>query len=1008
MRFRSFTLLLLLVAVCISSPAQSTIHVPADQPTIQAGINAAQNGDTVLVAPGTYNENIDFLGKAITVTSSGGAATTVLRSAIYAPTVLFTHGETRASILSGLTISGGGVNPVLYTAGAIYLDYAAATIQDNIITDTQCAGVNSFFSSPLIRRNRISNTHVPPGHCDTRTVGEGVGISIYRSLAGIAPLVVSNVIENNGEGNGALQGGGGIDIDYTRGWDSADTPAPIIASNIIRFNTPGAGVPSSTYGGGVALFDAGGTLVNNLIYGNAATGSGGGVSLVGSSGSTPALLINNTISDNAVNVNLPSWAFTPVGGSQVFSSGGQALTLINNIITGTSGMSLITCNAANSSNPLTFTNNDLWNKAGPLVSDPGYGSCSEPTGSGGNISVDPLFLSSANGDYHPATNSPAVDSGSNSAVQIASSAGVDFTEDLENHARVVDATHKGTAIIDMGAYELSGQPPTTAVLSCSPLSVSIGQTSMLILVVTASTGTVLGSATLSDNSSLLGQLPLDSGSATYTYTGQSVGSHVLTATYPGSANLAASTATCTITVTGLPTSAVLHATPAMAAFGSATLLTANVTPSTLQGTGVPTGQVTFLREGTVLGTATLQNGVASFSAADLPGGTDQLTCTYAGDSIYGASACNRVPVTITAAPTTLTLTPSVNPALSGTPFSVTVHLAAGNGAPLPPGETVQLVNPLGFPITLTLDASGSATQSVVLPVIGTVVLTATFAGDTNLQPSTAVFGETVDGVVSSTNLTATPNPAYQNQEVILTATLALSGSQTPAGSLTFYDGATSLGTAALSNAGQAVLSSTMLAPGSHSLTATFNGTGPFLSSTSKPILETILPSTFAVTLTPATLTLHGGQGATVTTVLTSVGGFAGPLTLSAGPWPTYATGSFSPGALTLTAAGTGQANLVLTTAQEALNDPAARPGAKPWPILFAVSLLLPCSLTRFRRLRRLLAFATIAVLTQTLTGCGTVGVPFHLVPAGTYRIPITATDAAHHQQSATLTLTVAP
>ncbi len=50
----------------LASAAQATIHVPADQPTIQSGIDAAQNGDTVLVAPGNYAESLDFKGKGVT------------------------------------------------------------------------------------------------------------------------------------------------------------------------------------------------------------------------------------------------------------------------------------------------------------------------------------------------------------------------------------------------------------------------------------------------------------------------------------------------------------------------------------------------------------------------------------------------------------------------------------------------------------------------------------------------------------------------------------------------------------------------------------------------------------------------------------------------------------------------------------------------------------------------------------------------------------------------------
>ena len=54
------------------------INVPGDEPTIQAGIDAAVDGDEVVVAPGTYFEAIDFLNKAITVRSSGGAAVTTI------------------------------------------------------------------------------------------------------------------------------------------------------------------------------------------------------------------------------------------------------------------------------------------------------------------------------------------------------------------------------------------------------------------------------------------------------------------------------------------------------------------------------------------------------------------------------------------------------------------------------------------------------------------------------------------------------------------------------------------------------------------------------------------------------------------------------------------------------------------------------------------------------------------------------------------------------------------
>jgi hypothetical protein len=134
-----FLLRLLLIAFTLATPAvANTIHVPADQKTIQAGIDAANPGDTVLVAPGTYYENIDFKGKAITVTSSGGAANTIIDGGSSAAAVTFQSGETRASILSQFTIQHGGIVNYYGSNSGIYVGGSSPTTLNNIITLNNC------------------------------------------------------------------------------------------------------------------------------------------------------------------------------------------------------------------------------------------------------------------------------------------------------------------------------------------------------------------------------------------------------------------------------------------------------------------------------------------------------------------------------------------------------------------------------------------------------------------------------------------------------------------------------------------------------------------------------------------------------------------------------------------------------------------------------------------------------------------------------------------------------
>lgn len=96
--------MLLFAAPPMTARATATLNVPADFPTLQAAINAASDGDTVLVAPGTYTENIDFLGKAITVESAQGPGSTVIDGGNQATVVSFRSGESRAALLQGFTI----------------------------------------------------------------------------------------------------------------------------------------------------------------------------------------------------------------------------------------------------------------------------------------------------------------------------------------------------------------------------------------------------------------------------------------------------------------------------------------------------------------------------------------------------------------------------------------------------------------------------------------------------------------------------------------------------------------------------------------------------------------------------------------------------------------------------------------------------------------------------------------------------------------------------------------
>ena len=398
-----------LFLVCATSFALgSTIHVPADQPTIQAGINAAVKGDTVLVAPGTYLENINFNGKAITVKSASGSKVTIIDGGKVDSVVTFASGETLKSVLSGFTLQHG--NAASYFGGGVNIVSASPSVKSNVIqNNTACAaggGISSSFGSPLIQGNIVA------GNSQFGCSG-GDGAGIYIGGASSA-RIIGNVIANNTWGSGD---GGGIAL-FAAG-------SPTVMNNIIKGNTA-TGVSPASQGGGIYIVNQSDALiVQNSIYGNSA-GQGGGIYFGVPSGDRGPILVNNTIAAN----NAPQ-------GSAVYADGfDDQVVFFNNLMIGSSGGNAVDCDGSYDAVPPTFTNNDAFSANGSGLT----GTCAAQSAENGNISADPTFVNATKDQFKLKAGSPAINKALNSAPDLP-------LKDLASKPRI------DNGIIDMGAFE---------------------------------------------------------------------------------------------------------------------------------------------------------------------------------------------------------------------------------------------------------------------------------------------------------------------------------------------------------------------------------------------------------------------------------------------------------------------------------------------------------------------------------------------------------------------------
>lgn len=413
------TLLLLMVILNSGVAAANTIHVPVDQPTIQAGIDAANNGDTVLVSPGTYKENINFQGKAITVTSEAGSSKTIIDGGQITEAVSFVSNETNSSILSGFTIQNGfaAFSTTGFSAGGILIQNSSPTIKHNVIARNFGCGIGIYFGAPIIQFNTIRYTAGANATYCGPSLASGVLVYGEGTQYGLGSVqLISNIISsNNGEGIYLWIAG-----------------IPLVKGNLIRENGS-SGILMQ--GDGAPL------IIENLIVANQGPSYGGGLVLSIPNGqyrTTNTVVTSNTIVRNTV--------LASGDGSGIYVSGFyDHVVFENNIVIGTGKGAAVDCDATylpNGPAP-AFLYNDVLNPTG-LDYD---GGCTGDTGQNGNISANPLLTKA----YRLTAGSPAIDAGDNSALDLP-------TRDIVGNPRIVNGNGGPTATVDIGAFEFMPAP----------------------------------------------------------------------------------------------------------------------------------------------------------------------------------------------------------------------------------------------------------------------------------------------------------------------------------------------------------------------------------------------------------------------------------------------------------------------------------------------------------------------------------------------------------------------